>query len=365
MPETDIGNAAIGNKLNTETNFSITAVDTDGAQDQKETTYLNTEWATQFGYYTENAKFKTAVNAKARWTVGKGFKTNEITEISLMNIKGNGKDTFNTILENQIRVYHIAGDSFAEIIRDEEGNLVNLKPLNPRTIQIVANRKGVIIRYEQVDRTTKVKYKSWKPEQIFHLMKDRVADEIHGKSIIPAVKDIILSYEEAMEDYKKLLHRNVFPVRIFHLDTDDPAQIAAFKAKQDLASMQGENIYIPKGAVETELASVATNATLNPLPWIQLLGAEFYQATGVPMIIAGGGAEFTEASAKIAYLAFEQTIGEEQLFIMEQVLAQLNLEIELEFPASLVNELLSDQSKSETMQASTKEDTEVTNTELQ
>jgi len=69
--------------------------------------------------------------------------------------------------------------------------------------------------------------------------------------------------------------------------------------------------------------------------------------------------EAKEATAKIAYLAFEQTIEEEQLYIEEQVLSQLNLEIELEFPASLENEMLTGQGKEEKMQASTPEDTNV------
>jgi len=66
---------------------------------------------------------------------------------------------------------------------------------------------------------------------------------------------------------------------------------------------------------------------------------------GVPQIILGGSGEFTEASAKIAYLAFQQNIEEEQLFIEEQVGLQLGMKIELEFPASLENELLSDNKK--------------------
>jgi len=197
----------------------------------------------------------------------------------------------------------------------------------------------------------------FEPDEIFHLARNRVADEIHGVSMVKAVEEIILMRNEAMADYKKLLHRNIYPVRIWHLDTDDTAKIAAFKAKADKAYTQGENIYIPQGTVETEIAAVPTNATLNPLPWITQLNQYFFQATGVPQIIAGGSMEITEASAKIAYLAFEQTIEEEQLYLEEQVLRQLNLEIELEFPASLQNEMLSDTGKSETMQASTPEDT--------
>ena len=71
----------------------------------------------------------------------------------------------------------------------------------------------------------------------------------------------------------------------------------------------------------------------------------------------GSAREFTEASAKIAYLAFQQTIEEEQLFVEEQMLMQLGLQIELEFPASLENELLSDKAKDGEMAAAQPNDT--------
>ena len=366
MPETNIDSASIGDMQNTETDYSVDPMTIDSAQDSKETTYINGDWSQQLGYYKQIPELQSAIDAKATWTVGKGFKSNEITEIALSQMRGWGNDTFNTILENCVRVYHIGGDSFAEIIRDTKGQLVNIKPLDPGNMQIVANRQGKIIRYEQIDkRNRKAKPITFQPEDIFHLSRNRVADEIHGTGVVNAVENIILMRNEAMMDYKKLMHRNIYPVRIFHLDTDDTTEIAAFKAKQDAASTQGENIYIPKGAVETELSAVPSNATLNPLPWIQQLNQYFFQATGVPQIIVGGAQEITEASAKIAYLAFEQTVNEEQLYIEEQVLSQLNLEINLEFPNSLQNELLSDTSKSETMQASTPEDTSVTNVGVQ
>jgi hypothetical protein len=365
MPDTNITNTEIGNKLNTQTDYSVTPVSTDGAQDQKETTYINVNWTKQLGYYKIIPELKASIDALATWTIGKGLKSNEITEMALSTIKGFGKDTFNSILENLTRVAKISGDSYAEIVRDDEGNLINLKPLSPENIQIVANRQGVILRYEQINKVKGTKPLKFQPENIFHLSRNRTADELHGESLIDAVEEIILMRNEAMADYKKLLHRNVFPVRIWHLDTDDPTQIAAFKVKADLASTQGENIFIPKGVVETEIAAVPSNSTMNPLPWIQQLTQYFFQATGVPQIIVGGSSEFTEASAKIAYLAFEQVIEEEQLYLEEQVLAQLNLEIDLEFPATLQNEMLSDNSKSETTQASTPEDTSVTNTGLQ
>jgi len=356
MGDYNIGQADYSNMSGTVTDYKVDTSTTEGAADQKETEYLNANWSQQLGYYRFIPELHAAIDAKATWTVGKGLITEPATEMLLDTITGFGVDTFNTILENMIRTYHIGGDAFAEIIRNKSGKLINLKPLDPSSIKIVANRKGFILRYEQVVKN-KTPNKRFEPDQIFHLSRNRVADEIHGQSLVTAVEDIIKMRNEAMADMKVLMHRHVKPINIFHLDTDDTSEIADFKSKADKAVDKGENLFIPKGAVEHEYSSVAANATLNPLPWIDTLNNYFFQATGVPDIILGGSRALTEASAKIAYLAFQQTIEEEQLYIEQQVLAQLNLEIDLEFPASLENELLSDQAKDGDLSAAQPNDT--------
>ena len=347
MPQTNIKQTVTSDLATAQSDWSVDAAQLDGPADQKETEYQIADWTTKYGYYRQIPELQAAIDAKATWTVGKGFEAPPETELLLLTIIGNGVDTFNTILENMIRTYNIAGDAYAEIIRDEKTMLVNLKPLDPSTMKIIANRQGLIIRYEQ---TTKTKIKKstgrkFKPEEIFHLSRNRIGDEIHGQSLITAVEEIIKMRNEAMADMRLLMHRHVKPVTIYHLDTDDTTAISAFKAKADAANANGENLYIPKGAVEVDTQSIAPNATLNPLPWIDTLNNYFFQATGVPDIILGGSKALTEASSKIAYLAFQQTIEEEQLYIEEQVLAQLGIMMELEFPASLENELLSDKKK--------------------
>lgn len=341
MPETDIGNATSSDMTNTITSYEVTSQNTDGAGDQKEYTWQMQDWAKNLGYYKTIPELQTAVDAKANWTIGAGFEAEETTKILLNSIKGNGKDSFNTILSNLIRTYTIGGDAFAEIIRDKDDVLVNLKPLDPSSIVIVQSNKGKIKRYEQVNKT-KNPNKVFPPSNLFHLSRKRLADEIHGISIIPAVEWIINARNEAMTDWKKVLHRNIQPLWIFHLDTDDTTKIAAFKTKMDGARENGENMYIPKGAVVPELVTTATNASLNPLTWIQQLNDYFFQTVNVPQIIVGNAKEFTDASGKIVYLSYEQSVKGEQLYIEEQILNQLNLEIQLTFPASLQGEAISD-----------------------
>ena len=347
MVYTELSNAQTGAQAGVITDFSVAGRSTDASSDTFETSWINPKASQYLGYYKSIPELKMAIDAKATWTIGKGFKSNPLTTLALSIIKGFGKDTFNSILENLVREYHIYGDAFAEIVRDD-GQFVNLKPLDPGTIKIVADSKGLIKRYEQNSKGKPLR--EFQPEQILHLARNRIADEIHGVSIIESVENIILARNEAMSDYKRLLHRNIYPVRIWHLDTDVPSKIAAFKAKVAAAKGEGEDIFIPKGAVETELVAIPENSSLNPMPWIQVLNQYFFQAVGVPQIIIGGSQELTQTAAQIAYLAFEQTIEEEQLYIEEQILNQINLEINLEFPASLQNNLLSDQAKDGTQE---------------
>jgi len=345
MTQFDINNAEASDLTNAIDDFSVATQNTDASGDQKETKWTNDKFPQYLGYYKSIPEVRSVIDARATWTVGKGFKADEITTMLLDTIKGNGKDTFNTIIENLIRDMHIGGDGFAEIIRDDEDNLINLKPLDPSVITIVTNKKGQYLRYEQNSKIEGNKPKTFQPENIFHIMRNRVADEVHGVSLIEALETIILMKNEAMADMKELMHRHVKPKFIFHLATDDKTEIAKFKATNDRATGKGENMYVPKDAVVPELLSVAGNSTLNPLPWLERLDNQFYQVSQTPQIILGGSGEFTEASAKIAYLAFQQTIEEDQLAIEEQVQSQINITLTLEFPASLENELLSDKAK--------------------
>ena len=152
MAYTEIDQATGGDNAAEFKDFSVESRTTD-APSQGEYVYEITEAAQYLGYYKKIPELKNVIDIKATWTVGKGFTSNEMTELALMKVTGFGKDTFNTILENLIRSYHIYGDSFAEIIREDD-TLINLKPLDPASMRIVANDKGVIIRYEQYSKKT-------------------------------------------------------------------------------------------------------------------------------------------------------------------------------------------------------------------
>lgn len=342
MPDTNIAGAVSSDLTAREVDYSVDAQQTEAGGDQKEYTYQNTNFGLWLGYYKTIPELKIAIDTKANWVVGNGYEADESTTMLLDTIKGNGKDSFNSILENMERTCQFGEDAYSEVIRDKEKTLVNLKPLDPSTIVVVHNAKGRVIRYEQTSKIMGNPNHKFKPEEIFALSHARIADEIHGISIIPALEFVILARNEAMTDWKKCLHWNVMPRWKIMLDTDDDDEISAYKIKYDLANSLGENMYMPKGTVEVEVLGVAPNATLNPIVWIDNLNNYFFQAVGVPQIIVGNAKAFTDASGKIVYLAFEQRIKGRQLYVEEQVLGQLNIEINLTFPASLQQDTVSD-----------------------
>jgi len=360
LAEFNIDSGVASDLTNTLVDFSVGSEVTEGADGSVELEYQNPHWSTDYGYYLKIPEFKVAVDTKALWTVGAGYEAEDSTVLLLDMIRGNGKDSFGSIIENMVKIKTISQDSFSEIIRDENDILVNLKPLDPSSIVIVQNKSGRIIRYEQRTKVNNsLDIKKFAPDEIFHLSHERIADSIHGTRLMESLEWLILARNEAMSDFKRVLHRNVDPLWVIHLDTDDATQISNFKTKYDNARKNGENMYVPKDVVVPELVSVSQNATLNPLQWIEKLNDYFFQAVMVPQIVIGQGKEFTDASGKIVYLAYEQSVKAEQLYVEEQILNQLNVEVKFNFPASLQNELISSNDKSPVSGAAEPNDTTV------
>ena len=362
----DIENSEVGNMTNNVSDFSVDSLTLDSPSGEKEFRWTNTNFNQYMGFADSIAELSSTVKTMAKWTVGKGYKADKKTKEILEKIIGWGKDSFNEIIKNCIKIYMPGGDSFCEIIREKtlkdkvknignkvflglvkyapgSGRLLNLKPLNAGNVVIITNPQGMLKGYEYNQGSKPSIFLN--PNQVFHLAWDRIGDQPHGTSIIRRLKDIILSRNEAMKDMRTVFHRYVKPLWIWQLDTDNKTKIAAFKAKADSTVENSENIYIPKGAAECDRVSVPQYSTLDPLPWIDALNQYFYQATNVPDVILGSAKQTVEASAKMLVFAFEQSVEEHQLFLEEQIKLQLGLEVNFEFPASITQDLINDNKK--------------------
>jgi len=317
--------------------FRVAPQDTDSPQGQTETTWIP-KFARWNGYYRIIPEFAAVIDKLASWTVGRGYTTDARTMKILKKIRGWGKDDFNSILENQLRVAMICGDSFAEIVRDKAGRIINFKPLNAGSIMIVVNKKGMIDRYEQIAPQSENKNIIFKLDEIFHLSWNREGDEIHGVPFGEKVEKVMKMRNESLEDLKVIFHRYAKPITIIPVDSDDQTVVNALKTKYESAYQNSETMLVPKGTIDTQdikHVSIPQFSTLDPLPYQKYLVRLFTTAAGVPEVILGWGEETTEASSKIIYLAFQQTIEGGQRFLESQLELQAGIKIELEFPASI------------------------------
>lgn len=316
---------------------------TDGATGSEETYFQHDEWPDYYKIFLANAAMHQAIMTRATWVLGKGWKADPRVTLILDMIKGDGHQSVNQILKNLIVVKHIIGDSYCEIIRDEENTIINLKVLDPSTIRVVQDKHGRIKRYEQIGKTPKDTIK-FKPIEILRLTQKQIADNGLGIGDIQPVKEIIEAQNECFKDSRIIYHRYAVPRIVYKLDTDDEANISAFKTKADAANAASENIYIPKDSVDFEILALSGNQSISTIPWLQYLNDSLYKAVAIPQIIIGGE-NFSESAAKVTFVSFTQSLAEEQLDVIEAIWNQLYLRIKLEVPTEIRNELISDTQK--------------------
>ena len=149
MAELDINKTSRTDLTNSYDDYSVNAQVIDEAGEQNETEWNFPDANTHLGYYKSIPELKKAIDSLSIWTVGKGVQANDFDSVIIENWKGWGEDTFQSIMENLIVQKKVFGDAFAEIIRNDNGTIINLKPLNPSSMSIIVNDKGMIIRYEQ------------------------------------------------------------------------------------------------------------------------------------------------------------------------------------------------------------------------
>jgi hypothetical protein len=337
----------------TTTNLTTTLTDISVDEQDTEISTYTPSWAKWHGYYRKVPELQAVIDKVAEWACGRGIKAKDASkQKQLDKIRGFGKDTAQSIARNLIRTGKTAGDCFAEILKNNRGELVNLKPLNPGTIRIVADNKGIILRYEQISQ----KYSgagglppkilaTWAPDEIFHLPWNRIADEIHGISTIEKLETAILMIQEAESVMKKIIRRNAKPIVVIEADTDDAAKMAELKTKYASLIENDEAMIVSREAVK--LLDFTSKLAIDPLPWMNYLIKKFIVAEGVPEVVLGSiNAGDTEGASKILMLGFEQVVKTIQLFFEEQWAAQIGWEIDLPEPPSINPLVLTDSRKS-------------------
>ena len=299
MAELNLNHVDTTNLDSQLTTFSVDP-QVSSASFNKENKWINDKATEQYGYYLSTPELKQAVDALAMWTTGRGWEAEDPQVQALLESwVGNGDDSAEAIFDNLLVSKKVFGDAFAEIVRDEKKRKsklpINIKPLDPAKMTILYDDKGTITGYIHAARKKGGVEQEFKPHEILHLCNGRRVDEPHGISIITACKDVIDARRELMADWRKVLHRNVNPLRIIEYDSNDTSKRDQLKAQYKEAIEHGEVIVVPKGLIIVNEHGIVP---VDPQPYIRYLENVFYQQVGIPKVVLGGSEEFTESSAK-------------------------------------------------------------------
>lgn len=346
------------------TPHTIESVRHDSVQDQEEFRVLNDRFSQDWNAFNRVSKLKSAIIMKAIWTVGKGFNCSPRTKVYLDHINGNGKQTFRDLLFSAIVTKQVARDCFMHIVKDEENispenpkGIINLIMLDPSNVAQIYNNKGQIIRYELLTPKPKSgiinKAKNFitgshtvikfEPDEIFHLTHHQFAGETHGRSVPEMCEKIILADDECFDISRRVAKYHSVPFIIFTLGSDDPTTRNTIKTNIKDARETGNDMILTADPNILKAEPIPINTDSYLLQWREANNQEFYRAVGMPMVLFGGGG--TEANGKTSYLGHETVFEHDQRYIEEQVREQLGFDIDLNSPASLLENLQLDERK--------------------
>ena len=340
MAELDISKTTTPTEI---ADYTETAKQTDGLNVEGETFWDNPDFPKFFGKYNATNKIKAGIKAFATWVTGLGYTTESARDqVILDNITGTGKETFDEILWNMLVIKKVNGDSYSNIMRNAAGSPINVKPINPTRIRVVYTPEGIIDRYEEISGKGTKAIQTISTDKILHLMNDRVADSIHGDSVIQALEWNVEAQEEARRAHRKLVKNNGV-VRIIEIDSEDTTKIAAFKVQWKEALERGDILLIPKNIAEAKDWHGTLN-TQEVLSWLNYLDDEHHQILGLPKIIGGASGEI-EGDSKVSYLAFEPVYKRAIRDLEKQIWNQLAIRIKFNLPPSLKNTLADNENK--------------------
>ena len=329
MAEYNLSNATTTDITNQVPDFIVDSMALDVANAGNGETYVYYDKATEnYGYYFNHPQVASPINSLATWSFTKGWTSEDkLMGIILKKIDGDGKDTFEEIIWNQEVCKLIQGDSFMEIIRNNNGTLVNFMPISVERVKTVYVGPR-IKRYEIWNGSKWVKKKV---AGIFHLRNKKIGDQTRGTSQVQGSKNVNDAMIEAFEDERIIKHRDK-ALGVVYYKTNNTGKISYANEQIEKAVKNGEMVGLPEDTAKIEpYPSRSSEDRQNWLQYVENLG---YQTGGVPRSIATSDGT-SEVGGINGHLIFEPIYGKEQLDMENQLWNQAAVKIKFNRPPSL------------------------------
>lgn len=329
MADLNLSNSTTTDFSNTVPDFIVDGMALDIASPNKEESYVYYDKAIEnFGYYFNHPQIASRINSLCTWGFGQGWTTPEKKmENILKSITGNGKETFNAIVWNHVNIKLGHGDSFTDIIRNDNGTLINLINISPERVKTVFVGPR-IIRYEIWNG------KDWvsKPiEEIWHSFNKKVGDQVSGTGDIQSNKNVNDAMIEAFNDERVIKHRDK-ALGVVYYKTNNTGKIAYANSQIEKAVKKGEMVGMPEDTAKIEpYPSKSSEDRQNWLGYVDELG---YRTGGTPKSMTTSDGT-SEVGGINGHLIFEPVYGKEQLDIENELWQQVAIKVKFNRPPSL------------------------------
>ena len=329
MAQYNISNATTTDFSNKVPDFIVESMALDVANSNKGETYIYYEKATEnYGYQYNHPQVDSPLTAINTWAFGQGWKTEDKTmEVILKKIDGNGKETFDAIIQNHGNICIGHGDSFCEIIRNKQGTLVNLISISPERVKTIFAGSR-IKRYEIWNGSEWVKKRI---QDIFHSINKKLGDSTKGRGNIQTNKNVNDAMIEAFEDERIIKHRDK-ALGVVYYKTNNAGKISYANSQIEKAVKNGEMVGLPEDTAKIE--PYPSRSSEDRQSWSSYVENLGYQTGGTPRsIVTSDGT--SEVGGINGHLIFEPIYGALQLKIENELWNQVAIKIKFNRPPSL------------------------------
>ena len=329
----------------TKADYKVGSISPDSPTTKDENYWDNSRFTIWFAHYIKHAKVKKAIDNFADWVLGLGYTTDSRTKVILEHIQGNGKESFDDLMWNAIVMKKVNGESYTHMIIDKDSNLlINARSLSPNHMRVIYSGKGRIKEYRHYSVAEKSgEFVTYQPNEILHMINDKVADEMHGRSVIEAIEWNVDAQEEAKRVHRKLVWR-AGVVRVIMVDTSNAAELATLKAQYKIAEEKGDVLLLPmEKAKAVDFKQNLDHAGI--INWLNYLDNEFYISIGFPRDLAGASTNATEAGMKMSYITYMPLYEKEVTELENDLWNQFQIKISFNRQQSLLGQEQSNEAK--------------------
>ncbi len=342
MANTDLNYSTTTDFANGVPDITIDSKTSQGGYSGKENRHSNPKASEYYGYFYNVGEFGSAIKSYTIRILGWGYVCESSKDqVILDHISGTGKETFWSIMFNHLHVKKFNGDAYTQIIRDDSGDLLNLKSLDPRRMTVITNDEGLVIHYEYSQGDGKIKI--LQPDEILHSINNRVLDEPLGTAETAAIEWVCEAMQESGKDQRRMMHYS--SVRVLYVDERDTVRLEKLKTELAAGIKNGNVVLLtckPEEAKFEDLVVPPIEAFIRYQAWLE---NKFYSQLGISKVAIGGTTENnTEASAKVNMVITEPVWIKEITEMENDIFNQLGIKIKINRQPSLMQNMQADES---------------------